>query len=77
MPSPEDMVRLRYPFAFCYRLGVCKYEIRRPRTAPDPKALVPYVLVTREVHMSPELAWEEAQKTINGLCTQNANDTDS
>lgn len=59
----EKDVLERFPTAFVHRVGVLKYEIRRPRTPSDPSALVKYVVLSG-VFSTVEAAWEDAKTKL-------------
>lgn len=60
----EKQVLAKFPTAFLHRVGVLKYEIRRPRTKADPPALVQYIVMSG-VFSTPEAAWEDANTKLN------------
>jgi 3-oxoacyl-ACP reductase-like protein len=60
----EKDVLGRFPTAFVHRVGVLKYEIRRPRTPSDPSALVQYVVLSG-VFSTVEAAWKDAKTKLN------------
>jgi len=48
-----------FPLAAAYRLGVLKYEIRRPKQDGDSESLVNYVIISG-LHETEEAAWIDA-----------------
>ncbi len=68
MGLSKAFVVYNHPGAYiCKTKG--KVDVRRPRTADDPSALVPYVLMSG-YHLTDLLAWDEAcvnvMKELNG-----------
>lgn len=57
--TTQEEVLSKFPLAYVKRVGVMKYEIRRPREKQDQTALVNYVIVSK-MYDSPEKAWEDA-----------------
>lgn len=63
--TDKERVQAIYPRASASRRGT-RYTIVRPRTPRDPKALVPYVTVSRDEWYTEEEAWSDAVKQIGG-----------
>ncbi len=60
--NEKDVIKI-CPTAFVHRVGVLKYEIRRPRTNADPPALVRYVVMSG-VFSTTDAAWEDAKTKL-------------
>jgi hypothetical protein len=61
--SEKDVLRT-FPTAFAHRVGVLKYEIRRPRTRTDSPRTSP-ICCDVWVFSTAEAAWEDAKAKLH------------